>query len=561
MNPLIYLLLMVPAAPLLLAGASVLPGVRRRLMLALPIATVPALIAALSLPDEVVVLEWLLLGARFGIDETGRVFLLFTAVLWLAAGWYANAYIEEPKRRTSYAVFHLLAMSGNLGVIVAHDMVSFFLFFALMSFASYGLVIHNRDTEAMRAGRVYLSLVVVGEVILFAGLQRLAAANGGLALPAVAASPDFVTTLLLFIGFGIKAGALPLHVWLPLAHPAAPVPASAVLSGAMIKAGLIGWLRFLPLGHPEAVMWAGPVISIGLCAAFLGAVVGFCQTNAKAVLAYSSISQMGLMTAGVGLCFRPGQELDATIAIIALFAAHHALCKGTLFLSVGIMAHPPKLPRELCYVAVLLPALALVGAPFTSGALAKGMLKVAGNAVGGWSILLPLTGVGTTLLMLRFLRLARQMSPGGHHHAPAAPGQWLPWLLLTGLVVVFPMLPFAAGPIAPQPGWWSKLWPILSGVVIAFALIPRLSSKLPLVPPGDILVCFVGTFRMLKLLLDSAGRSLRPAWVGIRWSARGCRRHMSGLWNPASMDLRRPWSVSAGLLLLFIIACVVLMRV
>jgi formate hydrogenlyase subunit 3/multisubunit Na+/H+ antiporter MnhD subunit len=105
--------------------------------------------------------------------------------------------------------------------------------------------------------------------------------------------------LLLLVGFGIKAGALSLHFWLPLAHPAAPVPASAVLSGAMLKAGLLGWIRFLPLGEAAMPLSGVTLVSAGLGAAVLGTFVGVVQNDPKTVLAYSSISQMGIITTGI----------------------------------------------------------------------------------------------------------------------------------------------------------------------------------------------------------------------------------------------------------------------
>eukprot|EP01035_Chromulina_nebulosa_P057631 gene57631-78962_t len=125
-------------------------------------------------------------------------------------------------------------MAGNLGLVLAQDAASFYVFFALMSFASYGLVVHSRTPEALHAGRVYLALVVLGELALFAAIALAWQAAGSLNFadigPALAVSPwrDAVIGLTL-VGFGIKVGALPLHVWLPLAHPVAPTPASAVL--------------------------------------------------------------------------------------------------------------------------------------------------------------------------------------------------------------------------------------------------------------------------------------------------------------------------------------------
>src|SRR5690606_9904977 len=143
------------------------------------------------------------------------------------------------------------------------------------------------------------------ELLLFAGMTAAVAVAGRIELPAVraavAASPSGpIVAGLLLAGFGVKVGAVPLHMWLPLAHPAAPTPASAVLSGAMSTAGLLGWLRVLPFGDaslPSIGIW---VLAAGMLAAFAGVAAGLTQTDAKTALAYSSISQMGLLTMAVG---------------------------------------------------------------------------------------------------------------------------------------------------------------------------------------------------------------------------------------------------------------------
>ena len=136
-----------------------------------PWAALPALLLSLWVePGLVISVPWLLLGAQFGIDTTAQVFLLFTALLWICAGVYARAYMGDDANVSRFFAFFLATMSGNVGLILAQDMITFYLFFALMSFAAYGLVIHDGSTEARRAGRVYLSLVIVGEVLLVPGL-------------------------------------------------------------------------------------------------------------------------------------------------------------------------------------------------------------------------------------------------------------------------------------------------------------------------------------------------------------------------------------------------------
>jgi len=131
-------------------------------------------------------------------------------------------------------------------------MLSFYLFFTLMSLASYGLVVHTRSERACYAGKCYLIFVILGEAALFAALLLVASTCSTLSFEAarpLLAQSEWLDTILLlaWIGFGIKVGTIGLHVWLPLAHPVAPPPASAVLFGIMLKAGLLGWPRLLPL--------------------------------------------------------------------------------------------------------------------------------------------------------------------------------------------------------------------------------------------------------------------------------------------------------------------------
>ena len=140
---------------------------------------------------------------------------------------------------------------------------------------------------------------------------------------------------LLIAGFGMKIALLPMHFWMPLSYTASPVPAAAVLSGAAVKAGIIGLIRFLPFDMASPG-WGELLTIVGLCGAFYGVVVGITQSDPKTVLAYSSVSQMGLLAAVLGMGLSAGNGEAAPIA--AFYAAHHVLVKGALFLAVGVAA-------------------------------------------------------------------------------------------------------------------------------------------------------------------------------------------------------------------------------
>ncbi|MEX2570499.1 MAG: complex I subunit 5 family protein [Gemmatimonadota bacterium] len=476
-----------------------------------PWAASPALLLALSpLGFPSIELPWVVAGVHFELDLIGRVFLIVTAALWTAAGVYASGYMDREGWRR-FLFFFLLTMAGNLGLPIAGDAVSFYFFFALMTFAGYGLIVHAGDQAARRAGRVYLVLAVIGEAFLLAGLVLAVDATGSIlvgAIPAgVARSPDVgAITACLMVGFAIKAGAVPLHVWLPLAHPVAPTPASAVLSGSMIKGGLLGWLRFFPLGEATLPEWGVFVVAMGIVAAFFGVVVGLVQTDAKTVLAYSSISQMGLINIGVGIALTAPDSVVPAIGAIMLYATHHGLAKGALFLGVGVAEARTRGPtsRRLILFGLGLPALAIAGAPLTSGAIAKQELKQLTPLLPDpWphllDWLLPLSAIATTLLMVRFLVLTqrRLTTDAGHRLVPLV---WIPWAaLVTAVAVLFWILPYrmpvltSGTPHLPGPdALAAEVLPILAGVA-AFVAVVRLRRRwapawiAPHIVPGDIL--------------------------------------------------------------------------
>src|SRR5690606_3649725 len=335
------------------------------------------------------------------------------------AGIYAHATIRG-KTRGRFAGFWLATLSGNVLLYIAADLISFYLAFAALSLAAFGLVVHEGSAEARRAARIYLVLAIFGEILLLLALMLGASAAGSILIADVraalpAAQHRDLTLALLIGGFGVKAGLVPLHVWLPLAHPAAPVPASSVLSGAIVKAGIFGLIQFLPL-EAELPRWSATLVVMGLVTAYYGAVVGVFQQRPKTVLAYSTLSQMGLVIVVIGSAFG-SPAVGIAVAAAALYAAHHGLAKGALFLAVGVL-HSSGGPVRLVMLAVAaLLALAIAGLPFSGGALAK--LAIKGPLESGVAAsLVTLSAVGTTLLMLRFLQLIRRDRPAEHWRPP-----------------------------------------------------------------------------------------------------------------------------------------------
>lgn len=379
-------------------------------------APLPALLAGIALPDTTLQAPALMFGLVWQLNDFSRPLLLMTTSLYAIASVFGLGYLK-PQALRRYTLFWLLTMFGNLVLLVAQDIASFYTGFALMTFAGYGLVVHNMSADALRAGKIYIGMAIMGEVLILAGLiaimpDMVEPMLHYLPLALSEHSHGIWLTALLFAGFGVKAGVLGLHFWLPLAHPVAPTPASAVLSGAMIKAGLIAWMQILPLGADHGMfidtqLFAWVVIALGLAASFLAAVFGAIQLKPKAVLAYSSISQMGLMTTLLGVALLMPQLWSGIMVALVAFAVHHGLAKGALFLGVGLATQPARLPHWAVLVLLGVPALSLIGLPLTSGGAAKYLLKDEAYQTNLSLLIFLLTfaAAATTLLMLRFIDL------------------------------------------------------------------------------------------------------------------------------------------------------------
>jgi formate hydrogenlyase subunit 3/multisubunit Na+/H+ antiporter MnhD subunit len=565
-EPATLLLAMAVIWPVTLASLWLIPAVRR---VAAPLVASMALPAlALAFMGDVALelrLPGVFTSMALGVDAVGRPFLLLTAALWSIVAVHALRYTRHDRRRRAFLGALLATGAGNIGLTVAVDALSFYLFFAVMTFAAYGLILHTRTKAALRAARIYIIMAVLGEALLLGGIFAIAAAAQDATfaqLPAAYAAvsrPDIVAALLL-LGFGVKAGLLPLHLWLPLAHPVAPTPASALLSGAMIKAGVLGWLRFLPLGEMPLPELGAATMTAGFVATVFAAGVGVTQTDAKTVLAYSSISQMGFLATGIGAALLVPDAAPLLMLAVAVYAIHHAFAKAALFLSVGLV---PGIGRGAPFwtVALAVPALALAGAPLTSGAMAKDALKRALGDV-PWPVsvdlLLAAAAVGTTLLMARFLVTLRtashsarqqQTESAGHdesepataatpsHAGERSAGLVLPWLTLVVLCGVaafwlpYALAPLGELPLATAPAYLAAaLWPVVLGAILyaATAVLYRRYPALTIrrVPAGDIVALLErGAAVGHRVAASLAARSPVGAWSRLgEGAAAGGRR-------------------------------------
>jgi len=290
-------------------------------------------------------------GLNFRVDLLGALFTLLSSFIWLLATIFSWTYMDYEHDRDRYYFFLTLTLGGCLGVFLMEDLFGLLIVFELMSLASYLLVIHAQTDEAMSAGTNYLYLGIIGGLAILSGIFLLYTHAGSIAFAPMLEAMDFSAPLragiaaLLITGFGIKAGMVPLHIWLPKAHPVAPSPASALLSGIMIKTGAYGIIRVVNMLYTPSAeggpLWLTTqsmgytIIWFGIGTMFMAAFIALFQTNAKRILAYSSISQMGYILMGVGCAAYLGFEGAMGFAGTTFHIMNHAFFKAGMFMLVG----------------------------------------------------------------------------------------------------------------------------------------------------------------------------------------------------------------------------------
>lgn len=330
------------------SATSIIYGAALVISVAAAAAAIAALIGRDGAPSGLVLpigLPWI--GAHFRIDALSAFFLSVVNVGGAAASLYALGYgrhEDEPHRVLPFFPAFLAGM--NL-VALAGDAFSFLLSWEFMSLASWALVIaHHHDPENRRAGFVYLVMAGIGTLALLLALGMLTGADGNYTFEAIRAGTRTPLTaslvlVLVLIGAGSKAGLVPLHAWLPLAHPAAPSHVSALMSGVMTKVAVYGFIRIVfDLAGPLP-WWSGAlVLGIGGLSAVLGVLQALMQDDTKRLLAWSTIENIGIIFIGLGLAlaFRANaMEAAAALAMTAalLHVLNHSLFKGLLFFGTG----------------------------------------------------------------------------------------------------------------------------------------------------------------------------------------------------------------------------------
>ena len=302
--------------------------------------------AALSMP------RLFMVGLKLRIDGLALFFIVLFGITAAVVAVFNTRYMKNQQNIARFDLFSQLTFVGCLGVILAGDLLTLFLFFELMTFSSYVLVIHTETSPAISAGNTYLFMGVAGGLILLLGiilLYSVAGTTDFIALPLTAAADStilLVSAFCFLIGFGIKTGVVPLHIWMPQAYSVSPVSINAFSSGIMIKTGAYGLLRvymevFFPAG---TVLEFGPVLGwvllwLGLISMFIGAFIALRQDNILKTLAYSSISQIGYIIMGLGVILLPIGKQGYALSGMLFHILNHTVFKGTLFLIIAAIVY------------------------------------------------------------------------------------------------------------------------------------------------------------------------------------------------------------------------------
>ena len=390
---------------------------------------------------EAALVTWLLLQAQaelfvfsmtevltvaFRMDGVSRLFLLIAAYGYLLTGIYALRYMEHEGRENSFFSFYLLSLGALAGMDLAKNLSTMYLFFELLTLLSMPMVLHDRTQESIRAALKYLFYSIAGAFLALLCIFFLSRYSttlefhgGGNLDPALTRGHETLLQVIFFlgvVGFGAKAGLYPLHGWLPSAHPVAPAPASAVMSGIIAKAGVLAILRvvFYSVGadfvRGSWVQYAW--LGLALLTVFMGSMMAYREQVFKKRLAYSSVSQIAYVLTGLFLL------TEQSVLGGLLHVLFHAVIKICLFLTAGsFISNTGKrrveeyrgfgksMPKTMW--AFTLASLALVGIPPASGFVSKWYLAV-GALDSGVSVF---TWLAPAILLISALLTAGYLFP------------------------------------------------------------------------------------------------------------------------------------------------------
>lgn len=362
----------------------------------------------------------------FHPDNLGYIFTVIVTIVWILSGFYSFEYMKHEREEKRYFGFYMITFGILLGLSFAGNIVTFYLFYELMTLLSLPLVLHSKTREAIMGGLKYLFYSLCGAYMVLMGLfflskyaDTLKFTAGGVLNAELAAGNEktlLVVVFFMIMGFGVKSGMFPLHAWLPTAHPVAPAPASAVLSGLIVKVGAFGIIRTVYYLFGASFIrgtWVQTAwLTLTLITVFMGSMLAYREKMMKKRLAYSTVSQISYILFGLAL-LQPQAMTGAILHVV-----FHAFIKSALFLSAGAIIYRTGktnvddmtgIGKEMsitiwCYTCA---SLALIGIPPASGFVSKWYLAT-GALSSGTGIF---TWLGPVVLLISALLTAGYLLP------------------------------------------------------------------------------------------------------------------------------------------------------
>lgn len=329
------------------------------------------------------------MGFSFTVDGFRAVYVCIAAFMWMVTSLFSMEYFEHYRNRNRYYLFQLITLGATEAIFLSADLYTTFVFFEAMSFASYVWVAQDERGESLRAAAIYLAVAVTGGLVMLMGLFLLYHQAGTLEIGALyeacRGKNVYASAACLLFGFGAKAGVFPLHIWLPEAHPVAPAPASALLSGILTKTGIFGVLVISCKIFPHDGIWGTVILAFGVATMVIGAVLALFSIDFKRTLACSSVSQIGFIMIGIGMQGLLGESNMFAVRGTFLHMVNHSLFKLVLFLAAGVIyrnLHKLDLneirgfgrKKPLLAFIYLMGALGIGGMPLFSGYVSKTLL-------------------------------------------------------------------------------------------------------------------------------------------------------------------------------------------
>ena len=362
----------------------------------------------------------------FRIDDISRLFACVVTVVWVLAGFYAFEYMKHEREEKRYFGFYNMVFGILFALVFSGNLITFYLFYEMMTLLSLPLVLHSKTKEAIMGGLKYLFYSLFGAYMVLFGIYFLNkyastldfAAGGTLDMGLVQGNESLllVVAFAMIVGFSVKAGMFPLHAWLPTAHPVAPAPASAVMSGIIVKMGVLGMIRVVYYiigadfirGTWVQTTW----MVLALITVFMGSMLAYREKILKKRLAYSTVSQISYILFGMAL-LQP-QALTGSL----LHVVFHAAIKSVLFLCAGAIIYKTgktsvedlkgigkEMPVTIwCYTFA---AAALIGIPPASGFISKWHLAL-GSLASGIEVF---SWLGPVVLLISALLTAGYLLP------------------------------------------------------------------------------------------------------------------------------------------------------